>query len=581
MPDVVIRNGKIIDGTGAAGFVGDVSIVGDQIVAIGVVPERGVVEIDADGALVTPGFVDVHSHYDGQLTWESRVLPSTYHGVTTVVAGNCGLGFAPATAERRQQLIELMEGVEDIPEAVLSDGLTWAWESFDSYLDLLRSRSFDADVGVYIGHTPVRVFVMGDRATADHEATDAEIAQMGELVADAVAAGALGFSTSRTHLHRSSTGASVPTLRAAHRELIGIATAMGRTGRGALQLVVDFTEGAPEFELLRELARASGRPVSFSLVQFPERPAQYRQLLDLVAAARADGLDIKAQVAPRSPGLLMGLETSLHPFVSNPKYVALAALSPHAKLERLRDPAVRAAILASDASNEPVAGRASADKVRRWEMIFPLGDPPNYEPAAELSLAAIAEREGCDPAELAFDMLTEGDGTSLLFVPLANYIDGGLDAVGDMLSDPNTMVGIGDGGAHVGVICDASFPTTLLAHWGRDRSSGRLPIELLVNRHTQAPAVSLGLTDRGVLRPGFRADINVIDFDTLQPDVPYLQYGLPAGGKRLFQRAKGYRHTLVAGVETYRDGEPTGALPGRLVQGLTTTTDFNYKGERI
>ncbi|HEX2578395.1 MAG TPA: amidohydrolase family protein [Aquihabitans sp.] len=558
--DLIIRGGEVVDGTGGPARTADVAIAGGVVTAVGEVPAADAARrtIDATGLLVTPGFVDIHAHYDGQATWSGRLDPSSWHGVTTVVAGNCGVGFAPVHPADHDTLIELMEGVEDIPGVALQEGLRWNWRTFPEFLDALDAGGgFDVDLAVHVPHGPLRLHVMGQRGADREPATPADIDAMAALAAEAVAAGAIGFSTSRTLNHRTSRGEPVPSLLAEADELVGIARAIGGTGQGVLQVVSDFGDLDAEFALCRRMVEESGRPLSFSLLQFPGR--RWRDLLEHLERANADGLPITAQVAPRAVGVLLGLECTLHPFLGNPVYGEIGDLPLAERVEALRDPMFKARVL--DAADP------SGGLVRQLDATYELGDPPDYEPDPSTSIAAQAARAGRDPLDLAYDLLLADDGHAFLYLPVLNYPDGNLDAAGEMLAHPNTVVGLGDGGAHVGTICDASFPTTLLAHWGRDRDRGRLDLPLLVHRQTQATARTVGFLDRGVLAPGMRADVNVIDHAALTARRPTMRHDLPAGGKRLVQAADGYVATVVAGHVTYEHGVPTDALPGRLVRG--------------
>jgi N-acyl-D-aspartate/D-glutamate deacylase len=555
--DLVIRAGTVVDGTGGAARTADVAIDGDRIVAVGTVSGRGAREIDADGAVVAPGFVDIHTHYDGQATWDDRLQPSSGHGVTTVVAGNCGVGFAPVRAGDEDMLVELMEGVEDLPGVVLREGLSWEWESIADFLDALDRRRYDVDLAAQVCHAPVRVYVMGERGANREPASATEIAEMGRLAAEGIAAGALGFTTSRTLNHRTSRGEPTPTLTAARDELVGIAAAMGDTGRGVLQVVSDFSR-QDEDETLLEMMRASGRPLSFSLLQTAPGVG-YRRRLDLLDRANAEGLPMRAQVAARAVGILVGLEGTVNPLGRCPSYLAVADLPLAERARALAEPERRERLVAE-------AGQAMRGLPPI--MVFELGDPPDYEPAPEGSVGARAERLGLDPMELYVDLLLADEGRALLYVPFLNYSDGNLDAAAEMLAHRHTVPGLGDGGAHVGTISDGSFPTTLLTHWARDRKRGTtFDLPFIVHRQSRATAEAVGLLDRGVLAPGYKADVNVIDFEGLTLSPPRMAHDLPAGGKRLLQDARGYLHTIVSGVETYADGQPTGDLPRRLVRG--------------
>jgi N-acyl-D-aspartate/D-glutamate deacylase len=557
--ELVVRGGTVVDGTGAPAREADVAIDGGVITEVGEVSGAAGRVLDARGLLVTPGFVDIHTHYDGQATWGERMIPSSWHGVTTVVAGNCGVGFAPVHPADHGRLIELMEGVEDIPGVVLDEGLSWKWQSFPEFLDALEGRPFDVDVAVQVPHGALRLHVMGERGAQREPATADDIERMAALAAEAISAGALGFSTSRTLNHRTSKGEPTPTLTAEADELVGIANAIGATGQGVLQVVSDFNDVDDEFALFRRMAEESGRPLSFSLVQV--RGDGWRRQLELLGEANRDGVEMRAQVAPRAVGLLLGLECTLHPLLTNPVYAEIAALPLAERVTTMRDPAFKARVLEAERAG---GGHRLLQGFARMSVV---GDVPDYEPQPSDSVAALAARLGREPMDVAYDLLLEDDGHALLYVPLLNYGDGNLDAAGEMLADPYSVVGLGDGGAHVGTICDASFPTTLLAWWGRDRDHGRLELPFLVHRQTQATARAVGLLDRGVVAPGYRADLNLIDFDALQARKPEMHHDLPAGGRRFVQPADGYVATVVAGTVTYERGEATGPLPGRLLRG--------------
>jgi N-acyl-D-aspartate/D-glutamate deacylase len=562
--DLVIRGGTVVDGTGAPARPADVAIDGDTVVEVGRVTGSAARTVDAGGLLVTPGFVDIHAHYDGQASWDERMVPSSWHGVTTVVAGNCGVGFAPVRPTDHARLIELMEGVEDIPGVVLDEGLSWDWETFPEFLDAVDRRPFDVDVALQVPHGALRLNVMGERGAACEPATPGDIAAMARQAAEAVEAGALGFTTSRTLNHRTSRGEPTPTLTAEAGELVGIARAIGATGRGVLQVVSDFADADAEFGIFRRMAAESGRPLSFSLVQ--ARGLQWRRLLDLLSAANAEGVAMAAQVAPRPVGLLLGLQCTLHPFMTNPVVREVAALPLDRQVAALTDPAFRERVLAA-ATGERADGKLGGRLIGAFDRMYELGDPPDYEPDPATSIARRAERQGRDPLDLAYDHMVSDGGRAFFYVPILNYVDGDLDAAGEMLAHPHTVPGLADGGAHVGTICDASFPTTLLTLWGRDRDHGRFDLPYLVRQHTRDTARTVGLLDRGVLAPGYRADVNVIDFDRLTARRPEMRHDLPAGGRRLVQAAEGYVATVVAGQVTYEEGRPTEALPGRLLRG--------------
>ena len=564
----IIRNGLIFDGTGSPPYEADIAIDGGIISEIGQVEGIGLNEIDAKGQIVAPGFVDIHTHYDGQAAWGDRLDPSSLHGVTTAVMGNCGVGFAPVHESDHDRLIQLMEGVEDIPFPVLAEGLPWQWESFADYLDFLTPRRFDIDLAAQVPHAALRVYVMGDRGVNREEATDDDISKMAKLAHDAVMAGALGFSTSRTLNHRSADGNPTPTLTASERELLGIAMGLRKAGRGTLQFVSDFDDMHEEMAMLRRLVEKSGRPLSVSIAQADSKPTLWRHLTDWLEQGVADGLPMRGQVGSRPVGVLLGLELTLNPLSGHPSFAKIANLPLNKKVAALRNPTLRAQLLTEEAGSKNPFVRAL---LANFGKIFVLGDPPDYEPTEDKTVAAIAKNRGVSEVEVALDLMLENNGRGVLYFPFLNFADGNLDSTRTMLESNATLPGLSDGGAHVGMICDGSFPTTLLTHWGRDRTRGdKLPLELLIKKQSCDTAHWVGLHDRGVLMPGYRADINVIDFDKLRLHLPEINYDLPAGGRRLMQRATGYTATLVAGEVTYLDGTPTDAKPGKLVRGAQT-----------
>jgi len=563
-PDLVIRGGTIADGSGGELFEADVAIRDGRITEIGKVAASGTDEIDARGKLVTPGFVDVHTHYDGQVTWSQDITPSSQNGVTTAIMGNCGVGFAPCRPADHVRLIQLMEGVEDIPEPVLSAGIPWEWDSFPDYMDWLARRQFDIDIGAQLPHAALRVYVMGERGARRDPATPADNAAMAALARDAVRAGALGFSTSRTLNHRTSTGDYTPTLKASEDELTAIAGAMHGAGRSVLQFVLDLSTIHEDLPMLLRVAEATRCPVSFSITQNDRAPQRWRQTLAEIGAASARGLSVTAQIAARPVGLLLGLELSRNPFQTHPSYRAIAHLPLAERLLQLRQPERRAAILSETptTTDDPLFFRPDYDKM------YLLGDPPDYEQPPENALGARARREGRRAEELAYDAMLGDDGRGMLYVPFLNYSEGNLDAVHEMLRDPHSVPGLSDGGAHCGIICDASFPTYLLTHWTRDRKRGdKLSIPFVVAAQSRKTALSVGLNDRGLLAAGLKADVNVIDYDRLHLHPPQVHYDLPVGGRRLLQQVDGYDATIVSGVVTQRNGAATGAHPGRLVRG--------------
>ncbi len=565
-PDLVIRNATIADGTGAPLYEADVAVTGGRIAAIGgKLAPSGREEIDARGQLLTPGFVDIHTHYDGQSVWDRQLAPSSWHGVTTVVMGNCGVGFAPVRTDDRERLIELMEGVEDIPGVAMHEGLDWNWESFADYMDVLASGRRDMDVCAQLPHAALRLYVMGERATRLEPATEHDVAQMQRLTEDAMRAGAIGFTTSRTINHRTSAGDATFSLRATEAELAGIARGIRAAGSGVIEFISDWDTPSleAEFAMVKRLVRQAGCRFSFSLAERHSTPEVWRTLLRLTDQAVAEGLQMKGQVAPRAVGVLMGLQGSRNPFSHHPSYQAIAHRSLAERVAIMRDPAFRARLLGENKidNGDPIARRLES-----FDMAFPLGNPLNYAPRREDSLASQAARENRPVLEVAYDRLLEDDGRSFLFTAIANYGTHTLEPCREMLESDNTLVGLGDGGAHVSFIADASNTTFLLSYWGRDRGADRFDLPWLVKRHTHDNARAMGLTDRGTIAPGMKADLNVIDFDRLAVERPYMVSDLPAGGNRLLQKAQGYVATIVAGEITYRDGEPTGALPGRLVR---------------
>jgi N-acyl-D-amino-acid deacylase len=575
MHDLVIRGGTVVDGTGTAPREADIGIDGGTIAEVGRIAERGRDEVDARGRLVTPGFVDIHTHYDGQATWDPLLTPSCWHGVTTLVMGNCGVGFAPVRPGAQNFLIGLMEGVEDIPGTALHQGIAWEWETFPQFLDALERRRFVLDIGTQVPHGSVRAYVMGERGAKNEPANGDDVAEMAAIVREAIAAGALGFSMSRTLMHRAIDGEVVPGTHATEDEIFGICRELGKLRQGIIELAPAGVMGedlaAPDKEVswMRRISRETGRPVSFALSQHEVEPAQYRRVLELCRAANAEGAHLTPQVGSRPTMLLIGHQT-FHPFSHRPTYKKLAALPLSERVARLRDPAIKRQILAEEA---PAGGDRGVAIVTHLiatglHKIFPLGDPPDYEPGPEKSIKAIAEREGRDPYDVLYDRMLELDGRQLLMLAILSYHDGDLEALREMLEHPDSAFGLGDGGAHCGAVCDATMTTFLLKHWARDRSRGpRLPVEWVVRKMTRDTARLYGLGDRGVLAPGKKGDVNVIDFARLELALPEVAHDLPAGARRLIQRARGYDATIVSGEVTFRGGEHTGVLPGRLVRG--------------
>jgi N-acyl-D-aspartate/D-glutamate deacylase len=575
--DLIIRGGTIVDGTGRAPFEGDVAIEDGRIVAVGSDLGEASREIDATGLAVTPGFVDIHTHYDGQVTWDAHLTPSCWHGVTTVVFGNCGVGFAPVRPDHHDYLISLMEAVEDIPGTALAEGIEWSWESFPEFLDAVDALDLGVDVAAQVPHGAVRTYVMGERGANNEPATPEDISAMAAIVKEGVEAGALGFSTSRTIMHKAASGDPMPGTFAAEDELFGIGRVLGELGKGIFELAPvgsageDVIGARKEMDWMRRLSAEIGRPVTFAMLQVDAEPTLWRDLLHESEKALADGADVYPQVAGRPFGMLIGHQTEYHPFRERPSYEALMDLPFDERIEKMREPAVREAILSETVEyDDPL----SAYVMSSFHKLFPLGSPPNYEPAEEDSIAGIAEREGRGADEVLYERMLEKDGRELLLFPLLNYSDGNCDPIYEMIHHPRAALGLGDGGAHCGIICDASIPTFMLSHWVRDRQRGkRVPVELAVQRMTSDAARLYGLRDRGVIAPGYKADLNLIDLGEVALELPVMVFDLPAGGRRLIQRAKGYRATLVNGEVTMRDGEPTGALPGGLVRGAQSEPD--------
>ncbi len=578
--DLIVRNGTVVDGTGAEPFAADIAIKDGVIAAVGEVSGSATREIDAQGKLVTPGFVDIHTHYDAQAVWDSHMTPSSLHGVTTVVMGNCGVGFAPCRPEDRSKLIELMEGVEDIPGAVMHEGLEWSWESFPEYLDALEKKPRDVDVAALLPHSAVRVNVMGDRAVAFEPANDDDIARMRAITREAVEAGALGVSTSRTTSHKTLAGEYIPTLRVYENELMGLANGLKDAGSGFLEAVSDWITDESEntinaepdpveaFGILKRVAQNSGRPMVYTLAQRNSLPEMFNHLLELNRKAyEEEGVNIRPVFPPRAIGILLGLQASQTPFSGCPTFKKLNDLPLAEKVAKLRDPEIRAQILSEDpvkGSTFPLIHRMS------YQYMFPFTDK-NYQPQEQDSMAAVAARSNSSAAELAYDWLVGNDGKNFLYMPITNYSDFSLSASEKLLGEKMAIMGLGDGGAHVGFILDAGFPTWLLVHWGK--AEGKFAMPELIRRLTGDTAEAAGLGDRGRIAVGLKGDLNVIDWETLDFEAPYVVQDLPAGGKRLMQGASGYEYTIVAGEVTHENGKPTGVLPGKLVRGQRQAPD--------
>ena len=574
--DLVIRNGTVVDGTGAPRRRADVAVDGGIVTDIGQGLGSGHREIDASDALVTPGFVDVHTHYDGQATWDPEMTPSSWHGVTTTVFGNCGVGFAPARPDEHDWLIQLMEGVEDIPGAALADGIDWRWETFPQYLDALETMPRVMDIATQVPHGSVRAYVMGERGARNEDPTPDDIEAMAAIVREAIEAGALGFTSSRTMLHRALDGEPVPGTFAGDEEITALGRAVADAGGGVVEVASDLGLGGMEgkfgndIEWMRHLAGEHGLTVTYALSQVDRDPDQWRELLDLSSApldgpGAGTGGRVVAQVAGRPAGLLLGLETSLHPFKMHPTMLGLADLPLAERVAELRRPEAKARVLAEQTG---FTGRFNHDIAHGFHKMYPLGNRPDYEPDPSDCVAARAQRAGRDPYELAYDLLLVDEGRALLFFPLTDFAEHTLDPTFERLQHDGAFLSLSDGGAHCRLICDASTPTFMLSHWTRDRSRGpRFTIEEAVKLQTHDTAELYGLGDRGTLEPGKKADVNVIDYDNLRLGPPRMTYDLPTGAPRLLQRAEGYLATIMSGQVTWRNGEPTGARPGVLVRG--------------
>jgi len=567
--DLIIRNGTIVDGLGGKPYVGDVAVVDGAIAALGSVDGDATREIDATGLLVTPGFIDLHTHYDGQAIWSDRMTPSSAHGVTTAVMGNCGVGFAPCRAEDHEVLVDVMAGVEDIPGVVMVDGLPWDWETFPEYLDAVEARQRDIDVAAYLPHSPLRVYVMGRRGAEREPATDKDLARMRELAKEAIEVGALGFASSRFSFHKAASGALIPTYDAAQAEISAIADGVADGGGGLIQFVPDIAAGgyANVLQQVFEAAQDAGLPVTFTLATGNSGDPIWPDAITMIEKFNSVGnpdTAITAQMFPRPIGLVIGLELTGNPFVFYPSYREIADLPLAERVAEMRKPEVRARILADKPAGD---GHPLLYLAQAWEWIFPLTDDPVYEPDASTSIAARARASGVTPMEEAYDRLLDDDGHAMLLVAMANFENNSLDTVGQLIRRDDVVLGLGDGGAHYGMICDASYPTFLLAHWARDRASQRLTVPEAVRELTSVPARVAGLADRGRIAVGYKADLNVIDHAALRLHKPVITHDLPAGGRRLDQTADGYVATVVSGAIIAENGVPTAERPGRLVRG--------------
>ena len=580
MLDCLIKNGTVVDGTGQKPFVADIGIQGGRITHIGQINESAKETVDATGLWVTPGFVDLHTHYDGQVTWDECFTPSIYHGVTTVVMGNCGVGFAPKRPGAEDDLVKLMEGVEDIPGAALHEGIVWNWESFPEYMNALEAKPHSLDFLVQVPHDPLRMYVMKERALAHEAATPEDIHQMRSLLREALESGAVGFSTGRSDNHRTSEGKETPAAEASHAELTGLAQAFKGLSHGVVQMVSDYNllkgpaEFEAEFDLVEAIAKASGKSLSLTWLQRDPGGEQYLRIQDRVEKAVANGLPLYMQTGARGIGVLNGLDASFHPFMGFPSYKEVAHLPLAERAAALRDPARKARILSE--KSERLAGDGSSIPplvdilLAKIDMIsgrmFPLEATLNYEPSVMESFLVRAKQKGVTPLDVIYDHLSAGNGEGLIYFPIFNYNEGNLDTVRKMLDHPRALSGLSDAGAHVGTVCDASFTTFMLTHWVQGRHKDALPLETVIEMLTHRNAHYLGLKDRGVLAIGMRADINAIDPQKLSVGLPQLVRDLPAGGKRFLQKAEGYVATWVAGAQVQRQGEITSARPGKLVR---------------
>lgn len=564
MFDLIIKNGLVYDGKGSEPFKADLAISNEKIVEIGKIEDKGRKVIDAEGKIVTPGFVDIHTHYDGQVTWDPYLRPSTYHGVTTVVMGNCGVGFSPCKPDQRDWLIGLMEGVEDIPGTALHEGIDWEWESFPEYLDALEKKPLAIDVGTQIPHGAVRAYVMGERGINHEEASSEEIEEMKQIVQEAVKAGAYGFSTSRTEKHNDVNGNLTPSITAHKTELVEIAKSLGEINQGVLQGISDFYDFDSEFDIFKTMSKESGRPISITVEQQDARPEWWLQLLDGIQEAQTEGVNMYGQVPPRATGILMGLTATLNPFRFHPSYMEIADLSLEERVKIMNTSQFKEKLLKENAvSINPLVDEI----VNAYGKMFKLGEPANYEPDPKTSFHSLANLSNMTAEEIAYDAMLEKEGKALIYHPLFNYQTGDLSLVEKMLKHPYTIAGLGDAGAHCGAISDASFPTTLVQHWSRDRDRGeKLPLETVIKMQTSETASLLGINDRGIIEEGYKADINVIDYEGLTLHEPEIINDLPAGGRRLVQKASGYDYTIVSGEIAFIKGEATGELNGRLIR---------------
>ena len=579
MYDLVIRNGKLIDGTGAPARFADVAVQDGLIAAVGQDLGPAKRTIDATGLLVTPGFVDMHTHFDAQATWDPYLTPSSWHGVTTVIMGNCGVGFAPAAPDKHDWLIGLMEGVEDIPGSAMHEGIKWGWESFPEFLDVLDKMPRAIDIGAQVPHGPLRAYVMGEAGAKNGVASDDDIDKMAVLVRDGLKAGALGFSTSRTLLHKAMDGEFVPGTFASKEELFGIAKVLGEVGHGVFQCASEHTQMPKEIQWMKVVAAETGRPVIFTLSQTDMMPDLWKQIVGVLEEAAEQNIPLFAQAAGRAIGIMMCWRGTAHPFATYPSWLAIKDLPWAEQLAHLKDPAFRERMLAEQPTD---MGFFASFVTRSFDKMYvasegtsaaesQVGQPPpviDYEPTPSQSIAAMSTATGRRPQEIAYDALMERDGEAMIYFPLFNYANKNLDHLRTLHSHPRVKMGLSDAGAHCGAVCDGGMPTFMLTHWTRDRTRGeRLPLEYIIKRQTQDTAVVYGLNDRGILAPGYKADINIIDYDHLAFEQPKMVFDLPANGRRLVQDARGYVATLVSGEVIIENGVPTGVLPGKLIRG--------------
>ncbi|QSB43765.1 D-aminoacylase [Tsuneonella flava] len=579
--DLIIREGTIVDGTGKERFIGDIAVKDGLIAQVGAITGDATQEINASGMIVTPGFVDVHTHYDGQATWDPEMAPSSWHGVTTVIMGNCGVGFAPAAPDRHEWLIGLMEGVEDIPGTALAEGMKWNWETFPEYLDALEKLPRTVDVGTHVPHGAVRAYVLGDREKPGAVPTDDDIAKMGDIVEEGVRAGALGFSTSRTVIHKSIDGELVPGTTATAEELISIGKAMARAGHGVFEMASDLKREWNEFDWMGKLSRDTGLPVTFAALQSIAKEMPLDEQIAAMRAENDNGANIVAQIALRGNGIVMAWQGTVHPFRFRPSWMAISDLGWAEQKTKLLDPVFKDQLLAeeNDFTGAPQdLIHLFMAIVNGWSAQFEMDPDFDYEPPAESSIQARAEKAGVGPQEYAYDLLCRDDGKGFIYLPILNYQDGNLDFLEALQASDDTVNSLSDGGAHCGTICDAASPTFMLQHWVRDRkraatrNSGKVSLEHAIKRQCRDTAQLYGLEDRGLIAPGYLADLNIIDFDRLKLGKPWLAFDLPAGGKRLLQKADGYVATIKGGVVTFREGEWTGATPGNLIRGPQQVT---------